>query len=161
MSVKIEFPETNIVGCKFLKYDSTQRNSCEIYAPGQPGYRPKEFTINTSSKVYNYKCIDGMSKPQLGDIVVVSCASGFALCQVVETNVIMPENADLAYVVGVVDVSNYLNFLQREKEKEQLKRALIKKKEEIEKSAVFEMLAEKDDSFAEMLKKFKELGGSF
>lgn len=161
MSVKIEFPETNIVGCRFLKYDSTQRKPYGVYTPDQPGYRPAEFTVSTSSKVYNYKCIDGMPKPQLYDIVVVSCASGFAVCQVVETNVIMPENADLAYVVGIVDVSNYLNFLQREKEKERLKRALIKKKEEMEKSAVFEMLAEKDSSFAEMLNKFKELGGSF
>ena len=161
MSVKLEFPETNIVGCRFLKYDSTQRESFSLYAPGQRGYRPTEFSVSTSSKVYNYKCVEGMPKPQIGDIVVVSCASGFALCQVVETDVILPENADLAYVVGVVDVNNYLNFLQKEKEKEQLRKALIKKKEEMEKAAVFEMLAEKDSSFAEMLNKFKELGGSF
>lgn len=160
MSIKLEFPKTNIVRCHFLKCSAVQpgRTRSVIYGTDSEFYRPTEFETD-DSRFYDYKCIDGV-KPKKGDLVVVSCATGFAICEVVELD-IMPSRTDYAYVVGIVNVDAYKEFTNKEKEKEKLKAILKAKKEEMEQMAVYELLAGKDESFAEMLSRFKELGGTF
>lgn len=160
MSIKIDFPKTNIVRCHFLKSGAVHptRGINKYDGADASYYRPTDFELD-NTRFYDYKCIDGI-KPNKGDLVVVSCATGFAICEVMETN-IMPSRTDYAYVVGTVDVKAYKEYVQKEQEKEKLKAVLKARKEEMEQMAVYELLADKDEGFAELLKKFKELGGTF
>lgn len=158
--MKISFPKTNIVGCQFLRYDSTRLrggpSSC--VDEKSAGYRPKSLEVSPSGKVYYYKCIDGV-EPQVGDYVVVSCATGYALCQVCETDVLL-ERSDWAYVISVVDMSSFVAFLEKEKKVARLTKAMKARRAELERSVLYETLAEKDIEMAKMLKELRELGGT-
>lgn len=158
--MEVNFPKTNIVGCQFLRYDSTnQRGGMAICIDAKSaGYRPKSLEVDPSKKVYYYKCIDGI-EPHIGDYVVVSCATGYALCQVCETNVLIERN-DWAYVVGTVDMSGFVAFLEKEEKVARLTEAMKARRAELERSVLYETLAEKDTVMAEMLKELRELGGT-
>ncbi len=158
--MKINFPKTNIVGCQFLRYDCTRQRSgpSSCVDEKSAGYRPKSLEVSSSGKVYYYKCIDGV-EPQVGDYVVVSCATGYALCQVCETNVLL-KRSDWAYVISVVDMSSFVAFLEKEEKVAQLTKAMKARRAELERSVIYETLAEKDIEMAKMLKELRELGGT-
>lgn len=156
-NIKVDFPATDIVGVQFLKYDSVRQSSWNI-DKRHPGYRPTSLEVDPDAKTYYYKCIEGL-KPSVGDIVVVSCATGFALCKVVEINVLVSRD-DWAYAVASVDMNLYEEYINKEKRKKQLLELMNARRKELERTTLFEMLAEKDATFAAMLKELKDLGGT-
>lgn len=143
-NVKIEFPKTNIVGCRFVYSTEGNRH-------GEMDER----------ETYYYKVLPEFQEClKVGDTVVVNCSTGFQVVQVSEINA-MSKYEPTAYVVGIVDISAYEKFLEAEKTKARLKEALRARKAELEEMAVYELLASKDEDFAAMLKQFQELGGTF
>lgn len=154
--MKIEFPKTDVIGCKFLGFDGRQYPYLE-----QPWMDIPDERRLVDRKQYTYRCIPGLASTlTVGDIVVVSCKTGFQVCVVTELNIIAPDNSKLAYAITKVDLDGYRAMLQQENEKRRLKKLLDAKKAELEKSAVYEMLAAKDPGFAELLEAFKSLGGT-
>ena len=62
-----------------------------------------------------------------------------------------------AEVIGRVDVSAYEKRVEQRKEKEKLKKELDKHKKELKDKLVDEFLATKDESFAEMLRRYESM----
>lgn len=155
--MKIEFPKTKVIGVKFLGFDGREKGY--LQEPWQIAPADKELR---DGKQYYAELMPPLTSESLvlGDLVVVSCRTGFQVCKVTELNSYEPQDYKLALVVACVDMSAYADYRQREEEKKRLRAALEIKKAELESRVVYEMLAEKDKDFAAMLAAFTELGGS-
>lgn len=139
--VNIKFPETDVIGCRF---------------PISSGKRNEEVRVDKTSKEYFYKLLPGQPKPSIGDMVVVACVHGFRAC-VVTTLDAMAHFEDMAYVVGVVDISAYRDTLRRQELREHLYAQLMQKKKDLEELITLDLLAEKSPEFKELLDKYRSL----
>ena len=75
----IKFPETNVVGVKF-----TLRQNRVTTGVGYDEYDRLQDEYTREQKKYIYRVPDGlMGCLQLHDIVVVHCATGYQLCEIV------------------------------------------------------------------------------
>lgn len=156
--MKIEFPKTDLIGCKFLGFDGRK----EEYLDTPWQCIPKETELR-DRKQYTYRCIPGLAEQlSVGDMVVVSCKTGFQVCVVTEKDVTVPDSAlgRLAYAITKVDVQGYFDMVQREQERKRMRVAIEAKRAELEKSAIYEMLAQKDPQFAALLEAYRDLGGT-
>lgn len=142
--INIQFPETKYIGCK---------------SPQVSG-RNGDFIINSSSKEYIFELLDGMEKPKIGDMCVVSCSNGFQVAMVTSINCFIPDSWDkgtVSHVVGFVDYETYKGLVERKKQKKALKDLLVKKKKEMDEQFAWDLYAEKSPEFAELLKKYNSL----
>lgn len=112
-------------------------------------------------KAYTFrvpKAMRGLLRPY--DKVVVQCRNGsFAVATIVEVNVYVPnaDEAELSYVVsgwGTAALEEQLTINERI---QTIKSGLQKMKEQFEKDAIYEMLAQKSPEAAALLKELKEL----
>lgn len=140
MTTTFNFPETDIVGCRFPKCNG----------------RNGEITVDNTSKEYFYKLLPGMPKPKLGDFLVTSCSNGFQVCVVTTLNA-MSNFKDLAYAVGAVDVQYYKDALRRKDLLDAAYAQLMRKKKELEESVTLDLLAEKSPEFAALLQTYRGL----
>jgi len=97
----------------------------------------------------------------VGDIVVVKTGHhGLALAEVVE---IEPETASPVQfgrqVVAKVDFTAYNERVQRAKHTAKLKKAMDAKVKELQSTALYELLAEKDPDLRAMLEEYKAIIG--
>ena len=137
----IKFPETDIIGGRF---------------PISAGKRNAEVRVDNKSKEYFFKLLPGQPKPNIGDMVVVACVKGFNVCVVTTLNATtFFEN--MAYVVGVVDISAYQDTLRRQELREHLYAQLVQKKKDLEELITMDLLAEKSPEFKELLEKYRSL----
>lgn len=153
--INLVLPKTDIIGVKFLGFDGRKNMTLDI--PWKDIPDEKELR---DQKQYLYKKMPGL-EVQKGDIVVVSCATGFQVAVVTEVDVITSKNMDWAYAISRVDLKAYRAEIARQKQVEQLRKAIEAKRAQMEKAAVYELLASKDPTFAEMLEQFKNIGGTF
>ena len=105
--INIEFPETNIVKCVFSLRQNSKYTG-EAYDE-YDHMRPHDL------KKYIYR-VPSILRGQLkvGDFVVVHCATGYQLCEIVELNVISNfDEKTLAPVVCKVDLSAYIDEVDR------------------------------------------------
>lgn len=94
------------------------------------------------------------------DKVVVQCRNGsFAIATVVETNVYIPnaDEAELSYVVARWGTAALEEQLAINERIQTVQTGLRKMKEQFEKDAIYEMLAQKSPEAAALLKELKEL----
>lgn len=116
-------------------------------------------------QVYYYALTPGLSV-NVGNTVVVNCATGFQVVKVVETEVENPiVNGVATYnitamIVGKVDTDAYDAFVERQIKQKELRKELEARKKELERSEIYELLASKDPTMKSLLDAFKELGGS-
>lgn len=113
---------------------------------------------NTSS-VYEYAMFDDY---QVGSTVVVKSAShGFGVAKIIE--VIDKDKASTKKfereVVALIDMEPYEARKKNRARLQELNNRMEKRAQEINKLAIFEMMAEKDESLREMLAEYKELIG--
>lgn len=142
--LNIQFPQTEYIGCKFPEV--TGRNG--------------ELVIEGRSKKYIYRLLPGMARPQVGDMCVVSCSNGFQVAVVVTLDEIIPadwKNGEVANVVGFVNWDAYQNALRAKKEKEALKKELMRMKKEMDEQFALDMYAERSPEFAALLERYKSL----
>lgn len=115
---------------------------------------------NTDRK-YPYALYD--KSINTGDIVVVKTGHhGFALAMVVD---LLQENTTVKVqherqIVARVDFSAYYNRLAQEKRLAALKQEMDAKVKELQATALYEMLAEKDPTLAAMLQEYKAITGA-
>lgn len=152
-----KFPETNLVKCVF----SLRTNS------KYPDVVYDEFDrFNVSDfkdiKSYVYRvpdCLKGQIK--VGDFVVVHCSTGYQLCEVIQVNVTSSfDEASHAPVVCKVDLGTYFEEVKAKQAREQLARKLESMAEQLKNMVTYELLAEKNPKFKELLDQYKELGGT-
>lgn len=137
----LEFPKTDLIGCKFPQ--CTGRNG--------------QVEVSATGKEYIYRLLPGQPQPKIGDFVVTSCVNGFQVCVVTTLNVPTTTYKDVAYVVGVVDVSAYQENLRKAEMKKELHKQLLAKKKELEDMVTFELLAEKSPEFKALLEAYQSL----
>lgn len=153
--INIEFPETNIVKCVF----SLRQNS--KYA-GE-AYDEYDHVRPHDLKRYIYR-VPSRLKGQLkvGDFVVVHCATGYQLCEIVELNAISNlDEKTLAPVVCKVDLSAYIEEVDRAVKLEIMKAELDREKRRLESMVTYELIAEKNPEFKALLDTYKDMGGEF
>ena len=153
--INIEFPETNIVKCVF----SLRQNS--KYA-GE-AYDEYDHVRPNGLKKYIYR-VPSRLKGQLkvGDFVVVHCATGYQLCEVAELNAISSfDEKTLAPVVCKVDLSAYIDEIDRAAKLEIMKAALDSEKRRLESMVTYEIIAEKNPEFKALLDTYRDMGGEF
>lgn len=138
--INIKLPETEVIGCRFP--ECTGRNG--------------EVEVNNRTKEYFYKLLPNMLKPKVGDFVVVSCANGFQVCVVTSVDALV-EFADLAYVVGTVDVEAYKAEIARQEQKKRLYAELLRKKKELENTIALDLFAERSPEFKALLDAYNNL----
>ena len=109
---------------------------------------------------YHFAIYDDGTDYQVGDYVVVSANSPNAkideIISVEEAAKRSSKNIT-AEVIGRVDVSAYEKRVEQRKEKEKLKKELDKRKKEIQKKLDDEYFASKDETYAEMLRRYENL----
>ncbi len=112
-------------------------------------------------KAYTFRvprALQGSLKPY--DKVVVQCRNGsFAIATIVEVNAYVPhaDEAELSYIVakwGTAALEEQLTINERI---QTIKSGLQRMKEQFEKDAIYEMLAQKSPEAAALLKELKEL----
>ena len=153
--INIEFPETNIVKCVFSLRQNSKYTG-EAYDE-YDHMRPHDL------KKYIYR-VPSRLKGQLkvGDFVVVHCATGYQLCEVAELNVISNfDEKTLAPVVCKVDLSAYIEEVDRAVKLEIMKAALDSEKRRLESLVTYELIAEKNPEFKALLDTYKDMGGEF
>lgn len=94
------------------------------------------------------------------DKVVVQYRNGsFAIATVVETNVYIPnaDEAELSYIAARWDATALEEQLAINERTQTIKSRLQNMKEQFEKDAIYEMLAQKSPEAAALLKELKEL----
>ena len=118
------------------------------------------FKLGEYGTPYPFAIYDDGNNYDVGDIVALS--NGTKNSKISE--VISVEEARERYkkditaeVIGKIDISAYEKRVAQRKEKEELKKELDKRKKEIQKKLDDQYYAEKDDVYAEMLKRYESL----
>lgn len=138
----ITFPETDVIGCKFLTTE---------------GCRNQPLKVAKGSKEYFYKLLPGMPKPRVGDLAVVACINGIQTVSVTTINAMTNFDGEMAYVVGLIDPTAYNEHLVNQQKKRILAMELEKKKKELEESVTLDLLAERSPEFKALLEAYRAL----
>ena len=113
-----------------------------------------KFVNGYGYKEYNFKC--DVPDIKVGDMVVVESSNGLSVAKVTKID---PENTYSAtkWVVSKVYMEEYTARVEKEKKLAEVKKRLNAKKKELQDIAIYEMLAEKDPEFREILAEYKSL----
>ncbi len=153
--INIKFPETNLVTCVF----SLRQNR----AGATEGYDEYDRIKSANLKRYIYRVpsrLQGQLK--IGDFVVVHCATGYQLCEIVGLNAVSSsDEKTLAPIVCKVDLSTYIDEVDRAAQLAIMKAELDREKKRLESLVTYELIAEKNPEFKALLDAFKDMGGEF
>lgn len=113
---------------------------------------------SNNAKVYDYALFD---EYRIGDIVVVQTGHhGLALAEIVDIGDRGKERVKCSReIVTRVDMDAFYSRQERRKALAELKKTMDKKVKELQETALYEMLAEKDPALASMLAEYKQLLG--
>lgn len=154
----IRFPKTDLVKCVF-SWRSTNMEHVD-----SSRWDEYDHHIDSSKlKQYTYRVPEHLQgQLQVGETVLVHCQTGYQVCEVVEINVLSNfEKKSFAPVVCKVDMSSYIDEIERAKQLKAMKAALDKEKKRLESMVTYELIAEKNPEFKTMLDAFKSAGGEF
>lgn len=154
--MNIKFPDTDIVSCVFSLKNA--HNACNQYFTD---YGIVSYEEQHKLKEYHYRVpVYLQGKLSIGDFVVVHCQTGYQVCQVHKLNEFAPvETNKLAPVVAKVDLLDYFQDIDRQKQLKLMKDALVKERKRLEEQVTWDLIASKSPEFAAMLKAFRDAGG--
>lgn len=152
----IKFPKTDLVKCAFCWRSSNIINS-DQWDEYDHHKDPKKL------KAYTYRVPEHLREQlRVGDTVVVHCQTGYQICEVVEVNALSDfDTKTFAPVVCKVDLSNYIQEVEKTKKLKAMKAQIDREKKRLESMVTYELIAEKNPEFKAMLEVFKEMGGEF
>ena len=133
--------ESNIIGCR-LPTTVSKRNA--------------RIKVDERSEECYFRLLPGQLKPQIGNLAIVASANGFEVYIVTSLNAVTSRK-NFSYVVGFVNTEMYNKELDQLDLKNKLYKQLMEKKKELGESAIFELLAEKNPEFKELLDAYKFL----
>ena len=120
--------------------------------------------FDNTDKEYLFACYE--KDVAVGDIVVVGTRYGFQLVTVTKVLNDTPEQVvrftkemkkNLKEVVCKVNTEEFTARKEKAEKRAELKAEMDKRVKELQASAIYEMLAEKDDSLKQMLQQYKDL----
>lgn len=154
----IKFPKTDLVKCVFsFRSSNTANVLSESWDEYDHHKDPKRL------KTYTYRVPEHLCEQlQVGDTVLVHCQTGYQICEVVEVNALSDfDTKTFAPVVCKVDLSTYIQEVEKTKKLKAMKAAIDREKKRLESMVTYELIAEKNPEFKAMLEAFKEMGGEF
>lgn len=154
----IKFPKTDLVKCVFCWRSSNMEHiDSDRWDEYDRHKAPK------SLRAYTYRVPEHLREQlQVGDTVLVHCQTGYQICEVVEINAISDfDTKTFAPVVCKVDLSTYIQEVEKAKKLKAMKAAIDREKKRLESMVTYELIAEKNPEFKAMLEAFKEMGGEF
>ena len=154
----IKFPKTDLVKCVFCWRSSNMEHiSSDRWDEYDRHKDPKRL------KAYTYRVPEHLREQlQVGDTVLVHCQTGYQICEIVATNVLSDfDTKTFAPVVCKVDLSTYIQEVEKAKKLKVMKAAIDQEKKRLESMVTYELIAEKNPEFKAMLEAFKEMGGEF
>ena len=154
----IVFPKTDLVKCVFSFRSSNNTNVLsESWDEYDHHKDPKRL------KTYIYRVPEHLREQmQVGDTVLVHCQTGYQICEVVEVNALSDfDTKTFAPVVCKVDLSTYIQEVEKAKKLKAMKAAIDRERKRLESMVTYELIAEKNPEFKAMLEAFKEMGGEF
>ena len=159
--VKLDSGKTVYYSNENLKHATRSKEECnKMYIAGDFKVAKVKFLSgNNTNTEYEYALFDDL---MVGDIVVVSAANnGFSIAKI--SAIIDKDDAQVKKfereVVARVDLFNWEMRVEKRKRMQELNGKMEKRAQELNKLAIFEMLAEKDPSLKSMLDEYKELVG--
>lgn len=154
MMLKNLFPETNLVECAF---------SWRTVNTAGSGWDEYDHVDPTKLKRYVYRLPEYLvGHVKAGDTVVVHCQTGYQVCEIVTINAISNfDQKSIAPVVDKVDMSSYIEEVEKAKKLKAMKAAIDREKKRLESMVTYELIAEKNPEFKAMLEQFKSMGGEF
>lgn len=154
--VNVKFPKTNVVGCVFC-----YRQSLDVGCKTYDEYDRRLGDVN-GLKVYYYRVPDYLRDClAVGDPVLVHCQTGYQMCEVVQIDVITSMNVDsLAPVICKIDLTSYREEVERKKALAMMRKQIEAEKKRLEAMVTYDLIAEKNPEFKEMLESFKTMGGT-
>ena len=120
------------------------------------------FNVNTkdafsgTGKEYVFACYEEAISE--GDVVVVDTRYGFQLATVTKIKDKIADIKGLKDVVCKVDMTEFQLRQEKAAKRAEIKAEMDKRIKELQKSAIYEMMAEKDESLKAMLQAYKGLG---
>ena len=160
--LNVKFPETPYVECIYGLRTNREYSVKTRCCTDEEHYDEYGRVVNKSRlKRYVYKLPDELvGNIKVGDYVCVHCANGYNVCEVATVNAITNfDDAGIEPVLCKVDISGYIERIEKKKQQQMIKAALDARKKELEATMAYEMFAERDQSFAQLLAQYKELGG--
>lgn len=156
--VNIKFPRTDLVKCAFC-----WRSTNVIHADPDRWDEYDHYVEPNKLKRYTYRVPEHLQGTLcVGDAVLVHCQTGYQICEIVATDVLSDFDAkSFAPVVCKIDLSSYIQEVERVKRLKVMKAAIDREKKRLESMVTYELIAEKNPEFKEMLEAFKEMGGEF
>lgn len=154
----IKFPKTDLVKCVFCwRSSNTDPFDGDQWDEYDHHKDPKGL------KAYTYRVPEHLREQlQVGDTVLVHCKTGYQICEVVEVNALSDfDTKTFAPVVCKVDLSAYFQEVEKAKQLKAMKAAIDREKKRLESMVTYELTAEKNPEFKDMLEAFKEMGGEF
>lgn len=154
----IKFPKTDLVKCVFSFRSSNNTNALSKSWDEYDHHKtPKTL------KSYTYRVPEHLQgQIAVGDAVLVHCQTGYQICEVVEVNALSDfDTKTFAPVVCKVDLSTYIQEVEKAKKLEAMKAAIDREKKRLESMVTYELIAEKNPEFKAMLEAFKEMGREF
>lgn len=154
----IRFPKTDLVRCVF-SWRSTNMEHVDTSHWDEYDHHVEPGRL----KSYTYRVpehLQGQLRP--GEAVLVHCKTGYQVCEVVEINALSDfETKSFAPVVCKVDMSSYIDEIEKAKQLKAMKAAIDREKKRLESMVTYELIAEKNPEFKAMLDAFKAAGGEF
>ena len=154
----IKFPKTDLVQCVFsFRSSNTQHISFDSWDEYDHHNDVKRL------KTYTYRVPEHLrGQIAIGDAVLVHCQTGYQVCEVVTVNALSDfETKSFAPVVCKVDLSTYIEEVEKAKKLKAMKAAIDREKKRLESMVTYELIAEKNPEFKAMLEQFKSMGGEF
>ena len=159
--VKLDSGKTVYYSNENLMHTTRGKEECnKVYITGDFKVAKVKFLSgNNTNTEYEYALFDDF---MVGDIVIVSAANnGFSIAKI--SAIIDRDEAQVKKfereVVARVDLFDWETRVEKRKRMQELNGKMEKRAQELNKLAVFEMLAEKDPSLKVMLDEYKELVG--
>lgn len=153
--VNVRFPKTNVVGCVFC-YRQVSSADCKVYDDYD-----RRLGDSKGLKVYYYRVPDYLRDClAVGDPVLVHCQTGYQMCEVAQIDVLTSMNVDsLAPVVCKLDLASYKAEVEKKRALKVMRDQIEAEKKRLEALVTYDLIAEKNPAFKEMLDSFKAMGG--
>lgn len=161
MDLNKMFPETNLIKCVFSLRQSNVAKSPQVFNYDKYDHTPENITRNL--KKYTYRVSkDLKDKLKKGDMVVVHCSTGYQIAEVTDFDVLSSFSEEsFAPVVCKVDLTSYLEEVDKKEARDLLKSKIEAEKKRLESMITYDLIAEKNPGFKAMLDAYKEMGGEF
>jgi hypothetical protein len=116
----------------------------------------KHFCLNgeENSRMYSFKCNFDVKE---NDVVLCDTNCGLSLGRVVDIDVNYPNVT--RYILSKIDLDGYYKGIEKEKQIKEVKEKMEERRKQLEKMEIYEILASKDETMAELLTQFKQLKG--